>query len=365
MDVLTVNAGSSSLRLVLFRHGSSGVERLCSVHREGAEADPRAALREVQAGASGAIGLVAHRVVHGGGRGGASIIDDAVEREIAAAAELAPLHNPPALRCLRAIRAALAPGTPHVAVFDTAFFHDLDAVAARYPLPPQPGSRHELRRYGFHGSAHRAMWRAWRDLNPELTNGGRIITLQLGAGCSAAAIREGRAIDTSMGFTPLEGLMMATRSGDIDPGLLIYLQRAQGLSADALEVLLTRNSGLAGVSGLGGDMRSLLASADPRAGLAIDMFCYRARKYVGAYLAALGGADAILFGGGIGEHSPEVRRRILHGLEALGVRTDMTRNTAAIGATARISTDDSPVAVQVVVVDEARELAESALEAWQ
>ncbi len=363
VHVLTVNAGSSSLRLVLFRHAEGKLERLRSTHLEGAVTDMPGSPGEFSAGI--VIDVVAHRIVHGGRFAETRLIDGEVEREVERFAALAPLHNPPALDCLRMTRAALGPDIPQYAVFDTAFFHDLPPAASQYPLPPQLSRDRELRRYGFHGSAHRAMWRAWQALRPDLSGGGRVISLQLGAGCSVAAIAQGRAIDTSMGFTPLEGLMMATRCGDIDAGLLIHLQRAAGLDADALERLLTHESGLAGVSGIGGDMRDLLASREPRAGLAIDMFCYRARKYIGAYIAALGGADAILFGGGIGEHSPEVRRRILHGLGGLGIAFDGARNDRATGGAARIDADGSAVALHVITVDEAGELAVEAIEQEQ
>ncbi len=365
VHLLTVNAGSSSLRLVLFRKTAGGLERLHAVHLEDPAVDPRPVLDEMLIHAPDGMQAVAHRIVHGGTRGAPCIIDSTVEQEIADITPLAPLHNPPALHCLRTIRSVLDSAVPHIAVFDTALYHDLPAVAAQYPLPPQPGLDHELRRYGFHGSAHRAMWRVWCGLRPELIAGGRVISLQLGAGCSITAIASGRAIDTSMGFTPLEGLMMATRCGDIDPGLLIHLQRTARLDADALERLLMRESGLAGVSGISADMRDLLASGEPRASLAIDMFCYRARKYIGAYLAALGGADGILFGGGIGEHSPEVRRRILHGLDRLGIALDGGRNDRATAGAARISADGSAIEIHAIEVDEARELAVAAIELLQ
>lgn len=366
MHILTVNAGSSSLRLALFGHDGEGFVRLRSAHHEvldaGAPGMPDVPdMIEEFVGAVPVV-TVAHRIVHGGHYGEARRIDAEVEREIERCSALAPLHNPPALRCLRAARTALASEIPHVAVFDTAFYRGLPPVAARYALPPLDGDGHELRRYGFHGSAHRAMWRAWCAVHPEASRSGRVISLQLGAGCSVTAIAGGRAVDTSMGFTPLEGLMMATRCGDVDPGLLIHLQRARGMDVDALERLLVRDSGLAGVSGIGGDMRELLARDDPRAALAVDMFCYRARKYIGAYLTVLGGVDAILFGGGIGEHSPEVRRRILYGLDGLGIVIDDERNEAATGGGASIGADRGAVEIRVIEVDEARELAEAALE---
>jgi acetate kinase len=302
-----------------------------------------------------------HRIVHGGQLNRSCRIDAAVEREIAERAPLAPLHNPAALQWLRACRQRLGGQVPQIAVFDTAFYADLPQVAATYPLPHELCREHDLRRYGFHGIAHAAMWRRWTSLRPDLSQGGNVISLQLGAGCSATAVAQGRAIDTSMGFTPLEGLMMALRSGDVDPGLLIYLQRRAGLSAEALEDMLIHRSGLRGVSGTSGDMRDLLRSENPRAALAVEMFCYRVRKYIGAYLAVLGGADAILFGGGIGEHQPEIRRRILAGLEGLGLVLDAERNSAALGTDACISRAGSRIEVRVTPVDEERMLAEEAV----
>ncbi len=359
MKILIVNAGSSSLRLVLYGGDPARPQRLRARHLEGAALEaPEAVIDFLEDDRPEAV---AHRIVHGGSLAEACHIDAGVEAEIERCAVLAPLHNPPALRWLRTLRVQLDPSLPQIAVFDTAFFHDLPAVAAGYPLPAGLGIEPAPRRYGFHGNAHRAMLRAWQALRPELPGGGRVITLQLGAGCSTAVIAQGRPVETSMGYTPLEGLMMATRSGDIDPGLLIHLQRAHGYDADALERLLTRESGLAGVSGISGDLRVLLASGDPRAALAIDMFCHRARKYVGAGLAVLGGADAILFGGGIGEHSAVIRHRILGGLEGLGIMLDEARNEAATAGDARIAGDGSTVDIRVIAVDEAQELARAAI----
>jgi acetate kinase len=201
------------------------------------------------------------------------------------------------------------------------------------------------------------MWRRWRQLRPGIADGGRVISIQLGAGCSITATRCGDAVDTSMGFTPLEGLVMATRSGDVDPGLLTFLQRAEGLKPEQLERLLNDESGLLGLSGESADMKCLLDSRQPDASLAVDVYCYRVRKYIGAYVAVLGGADAILFGGGVGEHAPAPRSKILSGLEVLGISLDASANRAAIGTEARISGDGSKVEVWVVPVEEAKILA--------
>lgn len=362
MMILTCNAGSSSLRLALFERQGAELVRVRAAHHEAADPGDPAPLAQLLAECPPGIAAVAHRIVHGGRCRRTCRIDAGVEHEIAACAPLAPLHNPVALRWLHACREQLGADVPQFAVFDTAFYADLPPVAATYPLPEEVCREHGLRRYGFHGSAHAAMWRRWRALHPELPQGGRVISLQLGAGCSATAIAYGRAIDTSMGFTPLEGLMMATRAGDVDPGLLLYLQRHAGLGADALETMLTRASGLRGVSGSSGDMRDLLRSRDQRAALAIEMFCYRARKYIGAYLAALGGADAVLLGGGIGEHNPQIRARILSGLEDLGLVLDPRQNEQVIGVPALISATASRIEVHVMAVDEDAVLAEEAEE---
>lgn len=359
--LLIVNAGSSSVRIGLYRiaAGKQAVECVASVRHEGVGADS-ALLRDILG--DSAPRAIAHRVVHGGTLRRPSLIDPQVRAELERAATLAPLHNPAALAWIDACTASFGDAIPQFAMFDTAFFADLPAPAANYGLPRAFAQERGLRRYGFHGIAHEAMWRAWCLARPDLPGGGRIVTLQLGAGCSATAIDEGRAIDTSMGFTPGEGLLMATRSGDIDPGLLIHLLRG-GIGVDELEHLLMRESGLAGVSGLSGDMRVLLASDDPAAQLAIDMYCLRARKYVGAYIAALGGVDGIVFGGGVGEHLSAVRARILQGLDAFGATVDAAANAAAIGQAARISAPDSRIDVRVQPVDEAQVIAELAVSA--
>lgn len=359
--LLIVNAGSSSVRLALFRQAAAGLELMSGARHEDAVPGP-APIDAFLAGAGvSAPALVAHRFVHGGRLNRPVLIDAGVQAEIERCAALAPLHNPAALAWLDACRRSLGPSLPQVAVFDTAFYSDLPEHASTYGLPLAFARKHGLRRCGFHGIAHEAMWRAWRALRPDLDGGGRIVSLQLGAGCSVTATDRGRAVDTSMGYTPLEGLLMATRCGDIDPGMLIHLQRT-GIALDELERMLTREGGLAGISGAGGDLRGLLASTDPQARLAVEVFCYRARKYVGAYIAALGGVDGILFGGGAGEHLPPIRQRILQGLHALGIVLDAGRNQRAVGEAARISAERSRVEVRVQPVDEARVIAGAALD---
>ncbi len=301
---------------------------------------------------------VGHRVVHGGERFRESVlVDEAVLHGIEANIELAPLHNPHNLRGIEAIRAALGSGTPQVAVFDTAFHHTLPEHAYLYAIPYPLYRRHKVRRYGFHGTSHRSIAYRWRRLTGRERTDVRIVTLHLGNGCSACAIRGGRSIDTSMGFTPLEGLVMGTRSGDVDAAMLDYIGAKEGLTLPQVEALLNNQSGLLGVSGLTNDMRDLLAESrehsDRRARLAIDMFCYRVRKYIGAYLAALGGADAIVFAGGIGENAPEIRAQICDGLDWAGLRLDPSVNEALTGGReGRCSTPDSTLEAWVVPTDE-------------
>ena len=307
------------------------------------------------------ISAVGHRVVHGGSKFSApTLLTPEALSELESLNALAPLHNPPALAGIRAARAVFGPDVPMVAVFDTTFHRTLPEHASTYALPHELARRHGLRRYGFHGLAHESMLRRYSELAGVPISQTNIITVQLGGGCSLAAIREGRSVDTSMGFTPLEGLMMTTRAGDLDPGVLTTLLRHENLSPSALEDLLNRQCGLLGVSGRSADMRELLAAApdDARAALAVEMFCYRASKYIGAYLAALGGAQAIVFGGGIGENSPPIRARICARLAWFGLHLDAAKNAAAAGMEARITDDTSRLHGWVVAVDESVLVAE-------
>lgn len=363
MTVMTVNAGSSSVRLAAFAPQGEALSRRASGHFSGDRNDPATMLRAfLKEHGIGEVVVVAHRIVHGGSRLTAScVLDDEVEAEIGRLIPQAPLHNPAALRWVAACRAVFGAETVQVAVFDTAFYAALPEVAATYALPRALCARHGIRRYGFHGLAHDAMWRRWCALRPPARRGGCAITVQLGAGCSITAIRDGRAIDTSMGFSPLEGLVMATRAGDVDPGALTFLARAEGLSPDRLERMLNEEAGLLGLSGVSGDMRALLAADDADARLAVDVYCYRVRKYIGAYLAVLGGAEAILFGGGVGEHAPLVRAKILTGLGWLGIVLDPDTNRAAVGTETRISNRSSEAEVWVIPVDEAAILAQAAM----
>ena len=304
------------------------------------------------------IHAVGHRVVHGGERFKQSAaITDEVLRGIEDCIELAPLHNPANIRGIQAAREVFGGGLTQVAVFDTAFHQTLPDYAYLYALPYQWYRRYRVRRYGFHGTSHRYVayrYRKIRGIKREETN---VITLHLGNGCSAAAIRAGDSLDTSMGMTPLEGLVMGTRSGDVDPAIGDFIGAKEGLSAQEVDSILNKQSGLIGISGLTNDMRELLdearESGDRRARLAIEIFCYRVRKYIGAYMAALGGADAVIFTGGIGENSAEIRARICEGLGWMGVELDATRNEEmAARREGLISVEGSRLAVYVIPTDE-------------
>ena len=304
------------------------------------------------------IHAVGHRVVHGGEHFTHSVvINDNVLHAIEDCIELAPLHNPMNVKGIQAARAVLGLGLPQVAVFDTAFHQTLPEQAYLYAIPYQLYRRYRIRRYGFHGTSHRYVAYRYRQMQKISRDETNIITLHLGNGCSIAAIRYGDSIDTSMGFTPLEGLVMGSRSGDIDPAIIDFISVKEGLSAQQVETLLNKQSGLLGISGLTHDMRELLEeereNKDRRSHLAIEIFCYRARKYIGAFLAAAGGADAVIFTGGIGENSAEIRSRICKGLEWMGIDLDPERNgSAGAEAGGRISTDSSRLAAYVIATDE-------------
>lgn len=310
------------------------------------------------------VRAVAHRIVHGGTEFSASrILDDVAERALTGLTELAPLHLPIALDWIALCRGMFGPSVPQLAVFDTAFFAGLPAVARRYAIPLDLQTKQGVRRFGFHGIAHASMLQGVQRVRADLDRGGRVISMQLGAGCSMAAIDRGVPLDTTMGFSPLEGLVMATRSGDIDAGLLTFLQRRAGFTAESLERLLNSESGLLGLSGLSGDMRALLGATTREAKFAIDLYCYRIRKYIGAYIAVLGGVDVIAFGGGVGEHSPEIRARILAGMEWCGVMLDRDTNDTTRGTDkvdARISKSPDSVDVWVIAVDEGAVMASEA-----
>ena len=302
------------------------------------------------------IDAVGHRVVHGGERFTASVlIDDNVIATLEALCEIAPLHNPGAVVGIRAAQKILGAAIPMVAAFDTSFHHTIPQQAATYAIPYELSLKHKIRRYGFHGLAHQYDIARYAELCAKLPAQVNAITLHLGNGCSATAIRNGQSIDTSMGFTPLEGLVMGTRSGDLDPALVTFLARKEQVDAAAVESWLNTRSGLLGLSGISNDMRELTAAyrTDPRARLAIDVFCYRARKYLGAYLAVLGGAaQAVIFSGGIGENAPLVRKNILDGMEWCGLIVDDCENAQVIGRDGKISDGKSKLEVFVIHTDE-------------
>jgi acetate kinase len=301
------------------------------------------------------IRAVGHRVVHGGEAFAAPVeVTAEVERAIESHVDLAPLHNPPNLLGIRVARERL-PHAIQVAVFDTAFHQTMPPRAFRYALPEELYRDARVRRYGFHGTSHRwVSLRAAERLGrpPGETN---LVTCHLGNGCSMAAVERGRSIDTSMGLTPLEGLVMGTRSGDIDPAVVAYLERVRGMTVAEVDALLNKRSGLLGLSGRSNDLRVLLeaeAAGDAAARLAIDVYCYRIRKYVGAYLAALGTVHAVVFTAGVGENAPGIRARVLDGLEPLGLALDPDRNAAAIGREADVAGDDSPIRILVIPTNE-------------
>ena len=362
MKILTINAGSSSVRLEVFAI-TDGVPQ--SLGRATGPADDPAVLfapLAAQAGLGTAPpSAIAHRWVHGGPQvRAAALINAQVAAALAEAAPLAPLHAPASLAWLAHCRTIMGPDMRQIVVPDTAYFVNLPDVATSYALPRELSLRHNIRRYGFHGLAHQSMVEQWASRRGGDTSNAKVISLQLGAGCSVTASRGGAPMDTSMGFTPFEGLVMATRAGDIDAGLLLYLQREAGMDAAQIETLLNQHSGLLGLSGISGDMRALLASDAPEAQSAIALYCYRAKKYIGAYLAALGGVDAVLFGGGVGENSPEIRARILDGMQWCGLTLDAAANQAVQNPGGCISTADSQIEIAVIRVDEAHVIAQAA-----
>jgi len=343
-------AGKEAVRNVgVIRDDAAAVEYIIGWLTSDASGVPITSVADIEA--------VGHRVVHGGELFTHSTrVDDGVLRALEALIELAPLHNPHNLRGISAARAVLGPGVPQVAVFDPALHHSLPESAYIYALPYQFYRRYRVRRYGFHGTSHRYVAYRYRQLTNRTREATKIITLHLGNGASACAIMAGQSVDTSMGFTPLEGLVMGTRSGDLDPAILDFVSAKEGMSLRDLDLMLNKQSGLLGVSGLTADMRELLAEeaehGDRRARLAIDIFCYRIKKYLGAYLAAMNGADAVIFAGGIGENSPDVRRRICQGLDWLGIEVDDSRNNALVGAEGRIDAKGSRVELWVIPTDE-------------
>jgi acetate kinase len=353
MKILVLNAGSSSLKFELYdaTPSSECVLMKGEVERVATMAD---AIRSMFGKLGNVpVDAVGHRIVHGGDEFHKSvIIDDSVEKKIDELGRLAPLHNPHNLEAFRAAREHL-PGATHVAVFDTAFHQTLPERAYAYGLPYEYLTAKKIRRYGFHGISHRFVSWKFAQLHKKTRADYRMITCHLGNGCSVCAIDRGKSIDTSMGFTPLEGLIMGTRSGDVDAGAILHLITNEHIEAPSLLQVLNSSSGLKGLSGISNDMRDLLREAglgNARARLAVDAFCYRVRKYIGSYLAAMNGADVLIFAGGIGENSPAIRAEICSGLENLGIAIDATANERESGEARQIGASGIPV--WVVPTDE-------------
>jgi acetate kinase len=282
------------------------------------------------------IHAVGHRVVHGGERFTMSVlINDDVIREIEDSIELAPLHNPANLRGIQGARELMGSHIPQVAVFDTSFHSTMPESSYLYAIPYQLYRRHKIRRYGFHGTSHRYVAYRYRTLVGKKLEDTNVITIHLGNGCSACAIKNGQSFDTSMGFTPLEGLVMGTRGGDLDPSIIEFIRNKEGMTVREIDTMLNKQSGLLGLSGLTNDMRDLIAEEqennDRRAHLAIEIFVQRVKKYIGAYLVEMGGADSIIFTGGIGENSAIIRERICRGMEFLGLNIDKEKNDSMVG----------------------------------
>lgn len=362
--VLVVNAGSSSLKYEVLDVEAgiaelSGVVERIGVAGSGVPDHTAAIAGVLEQLDAESIDAVGHRVVHGGSVFvQATVIDDAVEAEIDSLAVLAPLHNPPGLEGIRAARAAL-PFVPHVAVFDTAFHATLAPEAYRYAIDAAVAERYGVRRYGFHGTSYRYVSRRAAELLGRPLEDLRLIVLHLGNGASAAAIAGGRSVDTSMGMTPLEGLVMGTRSGDIDPAVLLHLQRVGGYDAAGLDDLLNRGSGLKGLGGHS-DMRDLIAAADggdAAAALAFEVYVRRVQRYIGAYAAELGGLDALVFTAGVGENSARVRERAVDRLGFLGITIDPALNAAPSAEARVVSPAEAAIPVLVVPTDEELQIA--------
>ena len=362
MNILALNVGSSSLKFRLFQIMPDGEKVLTedTLERLDAGALPDAVQKAIEQCKPFGIDAVGHRVVQGGARFfEPTRVTPAVLQDLRGLKELDPLHNPTEVAMIEAAQ-RLLPDAPSVAVFDTAFHRTLPEVAWRYALPADLADRLGLRRYGFHGISHRYVSGRLLECLGRGLAGTRLITCHLGNGASICALRDGASIDTSMGLTPLEGLVMGSRSGDVDPGLLLYLLRTQGMTPKQLDDMLNHDSGLKGLAGQS-DVRDLEQAAgqeDKQADMALEIFAYRVRKYLGAYAAALGGLDAVAFTGGIGERGAGMRARICQGLDFLGLRLDAERNGAATGSeAAKISTDAGPVSVWVIPTDEERQIA--------
>jgi len=387
--ILVVNCGSSSLKYTFYdteddtRHVRGQIERIGldgtrHVHRgpkgEATRELPKSGFAEAMAAMVESLrgepvaSVVAHRVVHGGERfTEATLITEDIITQLDALSLLAPLHNPANIAGIREMR-RLLPAIPHVAVFDTAFHHTLPSYAYLYGLPYELYEKHGIRRYGFHGMSHSYVCLRAAQYLGRKPNELEIVSCHLGNGSSLCAVDHGRSMDTTMGFTPVEGLIMGTRCGDVDAGAITFLERTTGMTVTEIDELINKKSGLLGLSGISSDMREILNAAEtgePRALVTLKTYCYRIRKYIGAYVAAMGGLDAVVFTGGVGQGSDMVRALALQGLECMGIRLDEQLNREAHGfdEVCRISTNDSKVTVLVVPTDEERMMAREALRA--
>ena len=384
MKILVINTGSSSLKFRLFTYQdlkllSKGlVERIGEaqsnfihswngkkVKKEVKAPDHKAAFQVViDELLSPECGLihdisdikgVGHRVVHGAEKFAHTVlIDKDVINMLEECIPLAPLHNPPNLMGIDAAQSIMNDGTPHVGVFDTAFHQTLEKKAYIYALPYEYYEKHRVRRYGFHGTSHKFVSRRLVEVLGKGPEGLKIVTCHLGNGSSLAAVKDGISVDTSMGMTPLEGVVMGTRSGDFDPAIVTFMQRLEGMSPDEMDKVLNKQSGLKGLSGISNDIRDVetaMEEGDERAIMAIDVFCYRIKKYIGAYAAAMGGLTDIIFTAGIGENDPIVRKAVCKDMEFLGIKLDLELNEPR-GTERLISTEDSKVRVWIIPTDE-------------
>jgi acetate kinase len=385
MNILVINAGSSSIKYQLLKVSTGrviakgGAERIgiqnSMIKHVGLDRDPvtlsvdmpnhkvavQAVLQVLTSEENGVIksmseiDAVGHRVVHGGEKFSSSaLITPEVKKAIKSCYDLAPLHNPPNMTGIEACEEAM-PGVPQVAVFDTAFHQSMPASSYIYALPYEMYEKHGIRKYGFHGTSHGYVARRAAEMMKKPLESLKLITCHLGNGSSIAAVKYGRCIDTSMGLTPLAGICMGTRSGDIDPAIVSFLMEKEGLDTKGIDDLLNKKSGVMGISGVSSDFRDLYAAAgdgNKRASLALDVFKYQCRKFIGAYSAAMGGVDAVIFTAGIGENTTDIRRGACEGLEYMGIQIDPYRNSAVKGREAEVSTDESRVKVLVVPTNE-------------
>ena len=385
MKILVLNCGSSSIKYALYDMDSKTVMTSGGAERVGldgafvkvklANGEKKTVMHDIPEHTEGVkfifslltdpeigvikdlkeIDAVGHRMVHGGEKFNKSVLlTEEVLKVFEECTDLAPLHNPANLKGVRAVQ-ELMPGLPQVGVFDTAFHQTMPKEAYMYAVPYELYEKYGVRRYGFHGTSHRYVSQRVCEFLNVKPEGKKIITCHIGNGASIAAVKDGKCIDTSMGLTPLEGLMMGTRSGDIDGGAITFIQKKLGLDADGMSNLLNKKSGMLGITGISSDMREIDAACEEgneRAKLAIEMYNYRIRKYIGAYAAAMDGCDIIVFTAGVGENQASMREKVCEGLSFMGVKIDVEKNSGIHGEEAVISTPDSKVTVVVIPTDE-------------